>query len=105
MQAAFGGSLHPRPSYNGGAPSMIWAVVAKRDLAAIVAYLDAHPLRAKKARDFAVWREAVLIFTAQDRNAPGLLALREALMRGRVYSAEEVAAIVDLEPPAQLELV
>jgi hypothetical protein len=59
--------------------------------------LDAHPLHSKKARDFAVWREAVLLWTAMTpRHVKGqqgpvlydwapILALRDQLIAGRRY--------------------
>lgn len=40
-------------------PHAVWAVGAKRDCAKLVALLEAHPLHAKKRRDFAIWAEAV----------------------------------------------
>lgn len=36
-----------------------WEVCRKADCASLVAIFDRFPLRAKKARDFAIWREAV----------------------------------------------
>lgn len=44
-----------RGTYHGA----IWAVQNKADCASLVGFLDRYPLRAKKARDYAVWREAV----------------------------------------------
>ena len=43
-------------------PQVVWEVVTKLDCMALVRLLDAHPLRAKKARDYAVWREAVIVW-------------------------------------------
>jgi hypothetical protein len=37
-----------------------WVVHRKTDCLALVEIFDRYPLRAKKARDYAVWREAVL---------------------------------------------
>lgn len=36
-----------------------WHVYSKYDLLRLVAFFDEYPLRSKKVRDFAVWREAV----------------------------------------------
>lgn len=99
----FGGSLHKRPAHNG-APGIQWAVVAKRDLAGLVTYLDRWPLRAKKRRDYDIWREAVLVFTAHGRTAPELLTLRAALMEGRAYAPEAEPQIVELPEATQLAL-
>jgi hypothetical protein len=48
-------------------PQAAWQVQSRADCLRLVAILDAHPLRAKKARVFAVWRLAVLV-GAQRRN-------------------------------------
>jgi hypothetical protein len=39
-----------------------WEVNAKTHVAKLVDVYDAYPLRAKKAQDFAIWREAVQIW-------------------------------------------
>lgn len=41
-------------------PVREWVVQRKADSRRLVEILDAHPLRAKKGRDYAIWREAVL---------------------------------------------
>lgn len=41
----------------GGAAA--WVVRAKQDCVALTEIFDAYPLRAKKAADYAIWREAV----------------------------------------------
>ena len=40
-------------------PSARWQVYDRPGCLKLVAVLDAYPLRAKKARDYAIWREAV----------------------------------------------
>jgi hypothetical protein len=40
-------------------PQVRWVVINKPDCIGLVALLDRYPLRAKKARDYAIWREAV----------------------------------------------
>lgn len=102
LQAAFGGSLsfsaygkriaHPRYS---------WSISSKPELRRLVAYFDVHPLRAKKARDFAIWREAVRIYAARGAKAPELQDLWLALTTGRRYDAPER----DLPESPQLRLV
>ena len=37
----------------------LWMVTRKADCQALVEILDRHPLRSKKSRDFAIWREIV----------------------------------------------
>lgn len=41
-------------------PTVVWTVTSIRDCVALVRILDRFPLRAKKRRDYAVWRRAVL---------------------------------------------
>ena len=49
----------------------MWYVTSKRDLARLVAYFDQFPLRAKKARDYVLWREAVAIYLKGTASSPG----------------------------------
>jgi hypothetical protein len=65
-----------------------WYVGSKADCRALVDILDAHPLRAKKARDYAIWREAVFLWgTCRSgvKQPPEFFELRERLMAGRRY--------------------
>jgi hypothetical protein len=39
-----------------------WDIINKRDGRALVDLLDRFPLRSKKARDYAIWREAMLLW-------------------------------------------
>jgi hypothetical protein len=64
-------------------------VSKKADAMALVAILDRYPIRAKKADDYAIWREAVLEW---DKAVSGtkfdwtrMNELREALKGVRVY--------------------
>lgn len=93
-QAAFGGRIAIKPAVGRAKPVAQWSVVAKADLRRIVAYLDHFPLRSKKARDYAVWREAVLLYVTHGSRHPDLALLREALDEARVY--EEPAEVVEL---------
>lgn len=43
-------------------PLVGWSVRRKPDCIALVSLIDRYPLRAKKARDYAVWREAVMLW-------------------------------------------
>lgn len=87
----------------GGSPQAQWAVAGKRDLAKLVAYFDRFPLRAKKSRDYILWREAALAYIQRGGYAAELPLIREALMELRRYEGE-VAAPPQLESP-QLRLV
>ena len=42
-----------------GNPSCVWVVQSRADTQALVEVLDHHPLRSRKAADYAIWRRAV----------------------------------------------
>lgn len=95
LRATFGGKLYfngarETPGRNN-APRYNWLVGKKADLCKLVAYFDAHPLRSKKSRDYAIWRRAVLLYVRHGSPAPELGALREELVEGRVYSDDHEA--------------
>lgn len=74
-----------------------WQVQSRGDCLRMVEILDRYPLRAKKSRDYAVWREAVLASThlrnggnPSEINAPiwdAMGELRLELSRLHVYDA------------------
>lgn len=87
LVAAFGGAIkssHHNPSRNQK-PQARWTVGAKVGLRALVDYFDTHPLRAKKARDYAIWSCAVGLYEAEGYRAPGLVALADQLVAIRKY--------------------
>lgn len=92
----FGGGLTFKAAVNTSRPVVQWHVAAKSDLSRLRDYLDRFPLRAKKARDYAIWREAVGIYIAHGWRGQGLTQLREELMAGREYVKPDPAVIVDL---------
>lgn len=79
----------PSPTRNNTRPQATWRVSRKEDCAALVVLFDRFPLRSKKARDYAVWREAVLVWTASGycRDQGRLAELRAALTEARRYEA------------------
>lgn len=104
IAASFGGSLRVRaPQGDARHPVACWHAASKRDLAHLVSYFDRFPLRAKKARDYAIWRRAVVIYCDYGRRASELPALRAALRDGRAYDGEQ--GNIPEEPRAQLRLV
>jgi hypothetical protein len=101
IQARIGGTLayrtNPsatRPSSN---PEMVLQVRRKADCLRLVELFDRYPLRARKRRDFAIWREAVHLWasvyhggdkTRLEGNAAvwrQMEALRLSLNGGRSY--------------------
>lgn len=82
----------PRPECGG---EVTWSVQSNRDCLSLIELLDVYPLRAKKARDYAIWREAVRL-AATARRGHGaalrndalwatLAGLRAKLRDGRTY--------------------
>lgn len=90
-------------------PCYEWRVSTDADLLAMLDLLDRFPLRAKKKRDYAIWRDAVLL-PRVSRTVPGhgsrtyyardwqrVEEFRAALTDGRKYDASAV-------PPAEPEV-
>ena len=61
------GILHVMAAYGTSRPGVRWAVQSRADCWKLAAILDRHPLRAKKAREYAVWREALEVWTHMKR--------------------------------------
>jgi hypothetical protein len=80
--AEFGGNVRLRAA-RASKPSATWSVQTRADLPRLVEYFDAHPLRAKKGRDYAVWREAVVAYCEGGGRAA--LPYREPLSAVRQY--------------------
>ena len=66
----------------------------------LVEVFDAFPLRAKKARDFAVWRQAVLVAAAhrQSHGWAGMASLAERLREVRKFVSEPHPERVETPP-------
>jgi hypothetical protein len=85
LHREFGGSLGSRRKPNAASrPQIEWRVIDKRSLQRLVDYFDRFPLRAKKQRDYAIWRAAVISYSANEpceRRA----ALKSDLQSVRAY--------------------
>jgi hypothetical protein len=102
LRAEFGGRVQPIGKRTPGRePSLQWHVLGKRQLADLVSYFDRFPLRAKKARDYAIWREAVVIYLREGSRAPMLPILAKVLQDARTYEGE----VVELPQSPQLRLI
>lgn len=87
-----------------GHPQVRWDVAKKPEVVALCDILDAHPLRSKKARDFAIWREAVGVWATvsrggapsgrADRNAAAYRRLAELSDRLRGVRAYDETPVV-----------
>ena len=63
------GSITPRRPKGGINPQVAWSVTRKNEVAPLCALLDRYPLRAKKADDYAIWREAALLWSSLRRGS------------------------------------
>lgn len=100
LREAFGGStrLARRSVGHATYDRFTWCVAAKADLRGLVAYFDRFPLRSKKAADYAIWREAVLLYVEAPSGpevANELAALREALIDGRRYVSAPARSVLE----------
>ena len=53
----------------GAKPQAEWLVITKGDCARLVEILDQFPLLSKKARDYAIWRQAMLYVRLRPRSS------------------------------------
>jgi hypothetical protein len=85
------GTLFGEPNRAGGSdPFGHWLVQSRSGCARMVVLLDQYPLRAKKHRDYVIWREAVHTW-ANVRRGPGSASLstwaRMAVLKQELISA------------------
>lgn len=93
------GNVRQEPAGEVGHPKALWRVGSKEGCALMVRILDRHPLVAKKARDYAIWREAVHEWCSENRPRGAaaasdwtqMIALRERLKAVRQYRDEGVS--------------
>lgn len=83
-----------RPRASWRSPVAMWLVRRADELPRLVQILDRHRLRGRKAREYAVWRDAALLFASNEPRSKirsSLRALRGELADARRYSASQVA--------------
>jgi LAGLIDADG endonuclease len=103
-----------RAARPGTQPQAIWRIRTRSECIRLVALLEQFPLRAKKRRDFEIWRVAVNEWqkvrpkpSAGVANAAiwsRMAALREALSAGRAVSAN-ISVLTGIEESPQLDLI
>jgi hypothetical protein len=101
LAAVFGGRITIAKARGGSAPCCYWQVRAKADLVKLVAYFDAHSLRAKKAGDYTLWRQAVSIYLTHGGTDERLATLKAAIADGRTY---DTADEPDLIAPYEVQI-
>lgn len=109
LAAAFGGRIntyHVIRDTRNDSPVARWHIADKRSLARLAAYLDRFPLRAKKAREYPLWRRAVAIYCERGGSdeVGELHALREGLMSSRPFGADDPDPVAPYEPQQRLEI-
>jgi hypothetical protein len=120
IRAATGlGAIRAKRSAAGSWPQVSWEVAQTRDQAQLIELLAAHPLRAKKRHDLAVWAKAVAYRQRMPRgrgrgwreglhsaaNFASLQALRRELDAVRAYSPNgALPTLLPPEPEAQTTL-
>jgi LAGLIDADG endonuclease len=88
IAAAFGGTVIIKRARRGREHDQLrYQGSSIATLDALKTYFDAHPLRTKKARDYEIWREAVIAYVTQGWRAVELAPLKERLTGVRVYAA------------------
>ena len=92
-------------------PSAAWTVQATAETRRLVEILDAHPLRAKKQRDYEIWRQAVMENrkSAQVRDLAKMRYLADRIKLVRQYNSEVQVAprkpeMVQLGLPGQEQI-
>ena len=58
------GRLNPESRSGNSNPCLRWTVDTKAECPALVELLERYPLRARKAQDFALWKQAVQVWTS-----------------------------------------
>lgn len=79
------GRLQKKPEKGSSKPQTEWIVSNKEDCLQLVYILDKFSLRAKKARDFHIWRRAVFAHSAKDVERVASLAVE--LKQTRAYKS------------------
>ena len=92
-RTAIGHLKHDTVRNGNSRPCLVWVVQSKADCIKLVALLDCFPLRARKAKDYAVWREAVAFWVNQrrgnrwhgPRDWSQMIAYKKAIEAARAY--------------------
>lgn len=93
-QTSIGSVIWKKPGLSGrnSRAQVAWQVQSRSDCRAAVSILDEYPLRAKKARDYAIWREAVLL-TAGLRNGGNPSTMNAPIWRRMGELREELSGL------------
>lgn len=102
LQEATGlGAVRVQAMRNGACPQARWEIAKKSEVVRLAALFEDYPLRSKKARDLAIWKQAVEVWASAKRGSrwhgrsphtATLRDLREQLRATRSYSVSPVSA-------------
>jgi hypothetical protein len=92
------GHLAASPARRNSRPQVHWSITSKLECKILCDLLDAHPLRARKLREYEIWREAVKVWSFRRYGlAPGaqsrLAKLAAGIRNARVYREPARVAI------------
>lgn len=65
--ARVGGVVYAMPAYRTSRPGAVWRCQSRADCERLAAVLDLHPLRNRKAAEYAIWREALRVYGEMPR--------------------------------------
>jgi hypothetical protein len=83
------GRIYRTPERGSTRPQASWRVTRLSDSLKLIEFLDRLPLRARKAKDYAIWREAIFAKSKKTYgDDAGLPYLSTALKSGRAYKPQ-----------------
>lgn len=86
-RAGIGRIYAPLKTGGNSAPAACWSIASRDELVACCEVLDRFPLRGRKLREYAIWKDAVHAYAGRDEGyRDELAALRRALQEERAYS-------------------
>lgn len=95
------GHLAAVPARRGSRPQVAWKITSKTECAVLAQILDAHPLRGRKLKEYAIWRDAVAIWAEHRYGlAPGMRARLERLASELKAARRYAEPSRDTPPPA-----
>jgi hypothetical protein len=84
------GNVYYRPHKNSTSnPAIVWQIQKQSECRQFVKFLERFPLRAKKKRDFEIWKEALGELQQNSRDRPKLRYLNEKLKFIRRYRPDD----------------
>ncbi len=102
LRSEFGiGTITERHCPSFRRPLVAWHICRQADLVYLIRILDRFPLRAKKSRDYAIWREAVLEYVGGNWSVERMAGYQRALSAGRKFRAP----VPTVKPSPQLKLI